>query len=340
MGRAPSSGLGRDGNVDRGWNFVQPLLFLLASQSYGLRSLFKVSRVRARTVRTFSAFCSAMLASQFSMLLISGMDLPIVAAYDFHDTGYYALATTASNILVVPFGAILTTLIPMLTGMSMGNERERMGRVLIRTTRLSTSLLAMIAVPLILGMPVLLRLWVGADYARHTLVFAEILAAAQLIRLTLAPYAIIAFSAGEQNRTLFSPAGESVVNLLLSLTLMHWLGAAGVALGTLIGACIGVAIHFWKSMALTRSMIFSRKRLLLEGILAPAAWALLPALLLAALLSLGGTLPVQLLLLCSSAALLGLLFWKATLRPEDKKTMRGLGRRLLPSSLRTFRMEI
>lgn len=321
-------------------NLIQPLIFLIATRSHRLGSLIRIGFVRTHTVLKFGRFCSAMMASQLGMLFISGLDLPIVVAYDFHNAGYYALATTASNMLGAPFGAILTVIVPIMSKMSTGNEADRLGRVLVRTTRLATALLALIAVPLVVGMPLLLRLWIGADYARHTVLFAELLVAAQFVRLTLAPYAIIAFSAGEQSRILISPAVESVVNLACSLLLVRSMGAAGVALGTLIGACVGIALHFWNSMAKTRSMEFRKRQLLLKGILYPLAWALPVGVLLAAALPLVASMVLKLLLLCGSAALLAILFWKAVLRIEDRAAVQELGSRWLPSALRPNRNEV
>ncbi len=316
---------------------VQPVIFVLASRAHGLRSLFRASLVKAATVWEFARFCSAMVASQFGTLLISGLDLPIVVAYDFRNAGYYALATTASNMMVVPHGAILSTLLPMISSMSMGGEAERMGRVLLRTTRLSTALLALLAVPLMAGMPTLLRLWVGADYARHTLLFAELLVAAQLVRLTLLPYALVGFGAGEQSRMLVSPSVESIVNFACSLFLVRWMGASGVALGTLIGAVVGVTLHFTNSMPRTRSIAFARGELLLRDILLPVAWSLPPAILLLGGLSLLTATPAKLLLLTGGFAAIALLFWKAVLLPEDRTAFRELGSRFLPAFSRPER---
>ena len=314
---------------------VQPLIFLAASRGHQLRSLLRPALVRAGVMWEFARFCSAAMASQLGMLLISGLDLPIVVAFDFRNAGYYALATTASNMLLVPFGAVLSTLVPLLSGMSMDGDAERMGRVLVRTTRLSTAMLALLAVPLMVGMPVLLSLWIGADYARHTLLFAELLLGAQLVRLTLSPYAMMAFSAGEQRRILLSPAVESLVNLGCSLLLVRRIGAAGVAAGTLIGAVLGVALHFWNSMANTRNSIrFSRWELLREGVLKPAAWIAVPALLLAVALSEAAGLLSGLCVLAAGTLVLATVLWKGTLKSEDRSAFRALGARLLPPGLR------
>lgn len=309
---------------------LQPMILLAGNHSHGLGSLLRTSLVRAHTLWEFARFCLAMVVSQFGMLLISGLDLPIVVAYDFRNAGYYAIAATASNLIAVPHGAILSTLVPRIASMSMGDQAERMGQVLLRTTRLSTAMLALIAVPLTLGMPTLLRLWVGADYARHALVFAEVLVAAQVVRLTLMPYAVIGFSAGEQSRMLVSPSVEAVVNFACSLVLVRWMGAAGVTVGTLIGAVVGVGLHFSNSMRRTRGIIFSRKDLLLQGILQPIAWSLPTAILLAGALPLFSGTPAKLLLLGGGFVITALLLWKAVLRPEDRLILRELRSRLVP----------
>jgi O-antigen/teichoic acid export membrane protein len=318
--------------------FMQPLIYLVATRATGAVLYFKLRLVSLRMAEQFGKFCAAMFASQFSSLLISGLDLPIVAAFDFRNAGFYALATTASNLLIAPFGAVLFTLVPLMSSMSAGEPASRMGQVLLRTTRIATALLMLVAVPLMLGMPVLLRLWVGGDYAQHTLVFAEILIAANLVRLTLLPYAVIGFSAGEQSRMLASPIIEAIVNLLCSLLLVRAIGAEGVAIGTLIGAFVGVALHFAVSMPHTRSMTFSRTALFWQGIVRPIGWALAPSILLAVCLHYF-TVPVaQILLLAASVAALGAIFWFWHLDADERILILGASARLLPSRLRTTAM--
>lgn len=314
---------------------MQPLIYFVATRVTGAAVHFKLRLVSLRMAEHLGKFCAAMFASQFSNLLISGLDLPIVAAFDFHNAGYYALATTASNLLTVPHGAVLSTLVPMMSSMSAGENASRMGQVLLRTTRLATTLLMVGAVPLMLGMPVLLRLWVGNDYAGHTLVFAEILMAASLVRMTLAPYAVVGFSAGEQSRMLVSPTIEALVNLLCSLLLVRKIGADGVAIGTLIGAFVGVALHFSVSMPRTRSMTFSRKTLLWQGIVRPIGWALAPAIVLAICMHFFTALIAQILLLSTSVVALAAIFWFSHFEADERLLIRGAVARLLPRRLRT-----
>jgi peptidoglycan biosynthesis protein MviN/MurJ (putative lipid II flippase) len=179
-------------------------------------------------------------------------------------------------------------------------------------------------------MPTLLRLWVGATYAQHALSYAEVLVGAQLIRLTMMPYALIGFSAGEQSRMLLSPLAEGVVNLVCSVVLAHIMGATGVALGTMVGAIVGVALHFWNSMPRTRSFVFGRREMLWEGILRPLGLAVIAAGLLTGLLSVVTSTAGKLGLLCAAPVIVALMLWKWQLMPEDRDVIQKLCERFLP----------
>ncbi|MGB7190598.1 MAG: oligosaccharide flippase family protein [Acidobacteriaceae bacterium] len=310
--------------------FLQPAIYLFATVRQGLWEFFSVRLVRVQRAWEFIGFCSAAMVSQVGTLLITGLDIPIVAAWDFSSTGYYAIAAMVGSMLTVPYGAVLSTLIPVLSSRTAGESPESMGRVLFRTTRLSMALLLWIAIPLMIGMPLFLRLWVGADYAMHTLVLGEILVAAQLVRLTLLPYGIIGFSAGEQKKMLVSPGVEAIVNVALSILLVRPMGATGVAVGTLIGAFVGIGLHFWNSMAYTRSMAFRKRDLLFQGILQPVAWALPVAAVCATLFPIAASTAPRLLLLAASVVALAVIFWKAVLQPEDRAILSMAGAHLFP----------
>ncbi|HTW62678.1 MAG TPA: polysaccharide biosynthesis C-terminal domain-containing protein [Terracidiphilus sp.] len=313
---------------------MQPVIFYFATRLHGAAAHFKLRLVRLAMVRQFARFCGATFASQLSSLLISGLDLPIVAAFDFRNAGYYALAATASNLLSVPHGAVLFTLVPMMSSRSAGEDAQRMGQALVRTSRLATALLLLAAIPFMLGMPVLLHLWVGPEYAQHALEFAEILMGAQLVRLTLLPYCVIGFSAGEQSRMLVSPTVEAAVNVACSLILVRFIGAEGVAVGTLVGAFVGVALHFLVSMRQTRSMAFNRAQLLWQGILRPVAWAAVPAGALALCLHWFTDPAIQIALLAASAAALAAVFWYGHLDAGERNVIHGAGTHLLAARFR------
>lgn len=316
---------------------LQPVIYLLAPRAVPLRTLFRIALVSYQTARSFVRFCSSTIASQFGTLIISGLDIPIVVAFDFRAAAYYAIATALSNILIVPHGAILAALMPIASGMTVSNQPQRLGQALLRVTRYSTALLCALALPLFIGMGKLLPLWVGPDYASHSQQIAVLLLAAQFIRLPLAPYAMFGFSAGQQHKMLVSVFGEAVVNLAASLILVRSMGALGVAAGTLIGALVGVALHFFNSMPRTDAIFFSRTQLLWKSILLPIASSL-PAACVIPLLRASTSLPVALACIAAAELILCACLLLVNFSQSERAEMIGLIRHLLPEpKLPSFR---
>ncbi len=77
---------------------------------------------------------------------------------------------------------------------------------------------------------------------------------AQAVRMTCSPYAITGFSAGKQKQMLHSPVSEGTINLVCSFLGANWLGATGVAMGSLIGALAGVLFHLLVSIPRTQNV--------------------------------------------------------------------------------------
>lgn len=255
-------------------NLIQSLVYCFFWRRRQTQGLLRPSSVERAAAREFIFFCSAMLVSQFSSLLVTGMDMPVVAAFDFHSAAYYGIAAILSSLLVVPHGAIVNSLLPVAAEISASEDPERLGQVLLRITRFSTVVLCVITLPLFLLMPLFLRVWVGADYAAHSLLLGEILLLAQFIRLTIYPYALVGFVGGQQHRMLVSPLAEGISNLVCSIGLAQLMGARGVALGTLIGAVVGVWLHLTVSMKRTDCVRVRRLTLLAQGVMKPLAFTL------------------------------------------------------------------
>lgn len=216
-------------------------------------------------------FSWSMVVSLFGSFLITGLDLPIVAAFAFPATGFYAVAVGVSSMYAVPYTGALGAFLPAAAGLSATQSPQQLGEVLIRLTRYSTAILCVVGVAFLAGMNWFLRLWVGNTYASNSLLFASTLVGAQFVRLTMFPYSMIGFGAGQQGRMLLSPLGEGMVNLACSLVLVRIWGGFGVALGTFVGALVGIALHFFVSIPWTDCIAISRRKLLLSGVLRPLA---------------------------------------------------------------------
>lgn len=313
---------------------LQATLYLIAWKRLSLHGFIRRAHVTRTALQEFASFCYATLATQLGGVLITGLDMPIVAAFDFHSAAYYAVAATVSTMLTVPQAAVVNTLIPVAAGISATSDPDRLGAFVLKTTRYSTAILCLIVSPLLLGMSPFLRIWVGSDYARHALSLATILIIAQFIRLTLLPYAASGFAAGQQHRMLVSPLGEGIVNLICSLVGARYLGAVGVALGTLVGAVVGVLLHFTNSMPRTDEIIFARWNLFAISILKPIL-SCMPSFLIVFLLAGRLSNPFALALLIFGGELLAFLFlWRFNFDSRERNEVVGLMLGFVRSRLR------
>ena len=231
--------------------------------------------VKRRTAQILIAFCASMSIWAVGMLLISGLDTTIVGHFDFKQTGFYAVAASLTNFLIVTAGAIFGPLLPASSELAAVGDHARLASLTLRSTRYCAVLLVLTALPLLLyGYPIL-SLWVGTDYARHSLFFLQILTTANMIRLCMLPYALIVAGNGLQRYGWAAAIGEAVVNFGCSIELSYHFGAAGVALGTLIGAALSVMLHLSYTMRRTRSAIpVNSIEFMLEGLAMPLACAI------------------------------------------------------------------
>jgi O-antigen/teichoic acid export membrane protein len=205
-----------------------------------------------------------------AMLLISGLDIVIVGHYDYKDAGYYGIASAVSNFMVLVIGSLFGPLMPAVSALQSGRTSSHIGDLTIRATRYCALLVCFVGLPLVFGAYPLLHVWVGHDYAIHSVIFLQVLVLGNAIRQLAYPYALIVVATGQQHLATIAGVMEAVVNACLSIYLVQRIGAVGVAIGTLVGALVSLGLHLSLSMKYTRTKIaMSRSHFVLEGILRP-----------------------------------------------------------------------
>ena len=261
-----------------GFNMVTALAtFIGWHRLAAMRAPFRLAAASRVHVARLFRYCGVLSIWTLGGLFISGLDTLIVGHFDFRNTGYYAVAASATNFAVMLLGSLVSPLMPATASFGVVSTPERMGALLLRASRYSTLLLFLIALPLFMSGYFLLRLWVGTDYAQHAVVFLRILVVANALRYLVYVYTVMVVAGAKQRYATLSPATEAVVNFTLSLVLARHYGAVGVAWGTFAGAILGVVLHFWQSMPRTQDLLrFGRARLAAVSILRPAS-VLLPS---------------------------------------------------------------
>ena len=219
--------------------------------------------------QSIGSYSATLMVWMLAMLMISGLDLVIVGIFDYQAAAYYAVAATLTTFLAQVQGAIFAALLPASAVLGARGDDERLGRLLISSTRYGLLILFAMAVPLTLAGHYILRLWTGADYAAHGTLILQVLVLANVVRLSALPYSTLLLGTGEQGKVILSPLAEGITNLAASIAGAYLWGAIGVAMGTLVGSFVGVGLHFFYNLPRTKTIAVDRLRLLKDGALRP-----------------------------------------------------------------------
>lgn len=273
-------GLGQMGMAVAVVNIFTGLLQIALWRKYAPHVPLSPNLVSFQNLKNVARYCSLQSVSSIAMFCITGLDIVIVGHFDYVQTAYYSVATLPTSFLLLVIASLLSPLMPASSALSTRLTSSEMGGLLERITRYNAIALLLSGLPLVVFAFPMLRLWVGSDYASHTVNYLRLLVVANVVRNLCAPYATMVTATASQKSVIAAVVCEAGVNLGSSLYLAWRFGAIGVAIGTLLGACVSVLVHFAKSMKLTGSVIsVSRAPLLLRGILGPCIIAL-PSLLL------------------------------------------------------------
>ncbi len=251
-------------------------------------------------------------------LLISGLDVLIVGRFDYGSTGYYGLASSATNFMLVIVGGLFAPLMPAISSLQAQQTQGQIGQLTIKSTRYCALFLCLAGLPLAFGSYPLLKLWVGQSYATRSVVFLQVLILGNVIRQLGGPYSLAVVATGKQHLATIAGIAEAVVNVCVSLYLVQRVGAVGVAIGTVVGACVTVGLHLTLSMKYTQSAIFfSRREFIIQGLLRPMLCTI-PSLLLIPAWNRFSMLPWSVPLLVFWAASTLLIVWRIGLTQADR----------------------
>ncbi len=263
---------------------VLPNLIGGALQMIAVHRLTKVGHARVRHVsrrvgQELLRFCTGLAVWSFSVLFISGLDVSIVAHFQFAAVGFYSIAAMLITFLAGLTNAALSAIMAPIAALHARGESRRIAGILVSTTRLTVGVNCAVTVLIFLYGKLLLHAWVGPVYADKALPIAKVLAVAQTARLALAPYSVLLISVGEQNKNIVGAVCEALVNLFSSVLGMVVFGPIGVAWGTFAGAMCGAFWPLMRTMHTVTEVRVSSAEFLRRAIL-PALVPLLPLLLL------------------------------------------------------------
>jgi O-antigen/teichoic acid export membrane protein len=228
-----------------------------------------LSGVRASTAMELGEYCVGLTVWTVGMLLISGLDVAIVGHVDFKAVGYYSIAAALVTLFSGAHTAICSAFMTPVAALQASGEVDRIRRIILNATRLSTFSNLLAVAGTFLGGKFLLQLWVGEPYASQALPIVRILMLAHAVRLVMNPYASALIATDLQRHGIAQGAVEGAINLVCSILGAYWIGPLGVALGTLIGAVCGLVWTCLLTVRRTAEISSGRRTFISEGIFRP-----------------------------------------------------------------------
>src|SRR6267378_1434013 len=211
---------------------------------------------------------------------------------------------------------------PASAVLSARGDSQKLGALLLSSTRYGLLMLLAMALPLVLAGRFILSVWVGKAYADHSTSIMQLLVVANVVRLSFLPYATLLLGMGEQRKVIVSPVAEGVTNLFASVLGAVWLGAIGVAIGTLIGSFVSIGVHFLYHMPRTTGIAINRPLLVKEGLFRPLICAVPLSLLLILQVVARGVSAGSMLLLAGIAVICtGWLLWSFGLIGSERQKL-------------------
>ncbi len=98
------------------------------------------------------------------------------------------MAATITNFVGQTQGTVFAALLPASAVLNARRDAQKLGKLLTLSTRYGMLLLLAMGLPLIIIGGPILRLWVGKDYALHSLLIMQVLVVANVVRLSALPY--------------------------------------------------------------------------------------------------------------------------------------------------------
>lgn len=226
-----------------------------------------ISAVTRSTLTALGGYCASLTVWSVAMLMVNGLSTLLVGRFEFSAT---ALFSSSQNMITVLAGiqqALFSPILAVASGMFARNARNELDGLFIRSSRLSLLLLLLVGSAAALASGPIMRVWLGPSYVHEGHSVLQLLILANIVRLSLTPYALLLLATGQHRLCLASALGEGLVNLSVSIVAGQHFGAIGVALGTLVGGCFGVGMHYFYNMPRTQAVCLDRRTWLLRSII-------------------------------------------------------------------------
>jgi O-antigen/teichoic acid export membrane protein len=228
-----------------------------------------IKTISKHSLLEISEYSLSFLSWNIGIILASGLDATIVSFFDYKSLVYYSLAASLVSIISGIQSTVIVALMPEATKMGVRGEKKELGDLLISATRYTAIALIVVSIPILILEKLLLSIWIGNEYAIHVEQFLQVLILANFIRQICLPYCMVVSSINEQRKIILVPLLEGLTSMLFGYIFIHYVGAIGVAFGTLIGAIASLLAHYSYTVTRIDGIEVIDKRNFIQAVVKP-----------------------------------------------------------------------
>ena len=216
----------------------------IARRLYPQLSIYfqRPERETLRKVWSYSAY--AFLTTIAVQLVYQSDNLVVGAFVSASAVTFYAIANSLCRYSTQIVGSIGATFVPAASTYEASGDMEGVRRLYVNGTRATLIISMPILITFLVRGKQFIRLWMGPQYAHRSGDVLILLAIPLFFAYANRTASAIAYGIEKHKLMAVAAIAEGVTNLVLSITLVHWYGIYGVALGTLIPSIL-VQLTFW-----------------------------------------------------------------------------------------------
>ena len=269
------------------------------------------------TVKELWGYCSSSMIWTLGMLMISGLDVAIVARVEFSRVAAYAACVAPITIIAGAQTTIFKPLLQVGSRYFAAGEMDKVRELMHRATRICVVSVLLTVLPIILLSHQILAHWLGNSYANQADLILQLLLTGQAIRLVATPYATLLLATNNHRITRVPVLSEAIANTGSAVLLGIKYGATGVACGVIVGATVGQLMNFLYNYPKTKNVVGDGRRLITKGILVPSV-CFVPLVAIPLVVALGMNELAQLVIGAISVGVCAIALWKLAIDANER----------------------
>lgn len=191
---------------------------------------------RFQEVRGLVGYSSHAFIAQLSSSFAYHMDKFLLAYYlGPASVAYYSVAVGSASKILVLAGVMSAFVFPRAVGLSASAATDALRHLYLRASRFTLLVLAPLLVPAVLLTPMLMRVWLGPQFAEKSTASMQVLIAAYFLAAVSVVPSHIYNGKGNTRISAFYATIGTMMNVSLCLVLIPRFGILGAAVAALVG---------------------------------------------------------------------------------------------------------